>query len=194
MCRVWRRRGKPLTHPGRSSRDQFRSAGKLRSRGGGIVELLSVPSNQHLPRRRRQPAPEPLPNRLYQHRFRVSGPEDGDALVRQGLRRRHLFGHHPANRRHGPCALQAVGGAFVGRKDRHEYLRGFLRPVGVRHYGSFIGTSSTESATWNWRRPGSRLSLFANYSSSRWRTPDSRVFPDGRRPPESPSALRITPE
>ena len=59
--------------------------------------------------------------------------------------------------------IQAVGGASLGVKTGSNTFAASYDRSASDQYGSFIGTSSNYSATWNWSHPGSRTTLFANY-------------------------------
>jgi hypothetical protein len=62
-----------------------------------------------------------------------------------------------------PVSRQAVGGASLGYKTYQNTLVGSYDRSASDAYGSVIGTYQTASASWTWRRPGSRLSTFASY-------------------------------
>jgi hypothetical protein len=59
--------------------------------------------------------------------------------------------------------LQAIGGASLGVKTHENTFVASYNRSASDSYGEFIGTYSTLSGTWSWRRPGSRLGVFANY-------------------------------
>jgi hypothetical protein len=62
-----------------------------------------------------------------------------------------------------PRRTQPTGSGSLGFRTRQQTLVGSYERAGSDGHGFAVGTNSTISSSWSWRRPGSRYSVFTSF-------------------------------
>ena len=61
-----------------------------------------------------------------------------------------------------PTSRQIIGGGSIGFRTYTQTLTASYERTSSGAYGFAVGTVTTATGSWNWRRPGSRWSIFAS--------------------------------
>jgi hypothetical protein len=69
----------------------------------------------------------------------------------------------------GPASRQIIGGGSLGFRTYTQTFAGSYERTSSSAYGFAVGTITTATGSWSWKRPGSRWSIFANAGQNQFR-------------------------
>jgi hypothetical protein len=68
-----------------------------------------------------------------------------------------------------PASRQVIGGSSIGFRTSTQTLTAFYERASSSAYGFAVGTITTATGSWSWRRPGSRWTIFASSGQNQFR-------------------------
>jgi hypothetical protein len=68
-----------------------------------------------------------------------------------------------------PKTKQIIGGGSIGFRTYQHTLVGSYERASADNYGLAVGSTTTLTAAWNWRRPGSRWNVFTSFGQQQVR-------------------------